>query len=111
MAEHAVPRGSITSAHIARTYRAPNKRTRRSETFAPAAVSVVDYFTVSSSAIESVGYDPKTMTLAIGFANGREYHYYDVPPEVVEELRAAPSAGRFVNEHIKTAGYQYARSR
>jgi len=71
----------------------------------------VEYFAVASSAIESMGYDHQAMTLAIEFTNGREYHYYGVPPAVVEQLRAAPSAGRFVNEHIKTAGYPYARIR
>ncbi len=75
------------------------------------AASIVEYFAVASSAIESVGYDPQAMTLAIAFTNGREYHYYGVPPDVIDQLRIAPSAGRFVNEHIKTAGYAYARIR
>jgi hypothetical protein len=50
----------------------------------------MEYFAVSSSTIQSVGYDAETMTLAVGFVNGTEYHYYGVPPEVVEQLRMAP---------------------
>ena len=71
----------------------------------------VEYFTVSSGTIQSVGYDAETMTLAVNFTHGTEYHYYGVPPEVVEQLRVAPSAGRFLNEQIKKAGYSYARVR
>jgi len=51
------------------------------------------------------------MTLAVVFLAGTEYHYYGVPSEVVEQLRTAPSAGRFLNEHVKNAGYSYARVR
>lgn len=71
----------------------------------------LEYFTVASSTIESVGYDQEALTLTIAFANGTEYQYYGVPPEVVEQLRVAPSAGRFLNENIKKAGYSYARVR
>jgi hypothetical protein len=29
------------------------------------------------------------------------YHYCDIPPEVVEELRTASSMGRYYNDRIK----------
>jgi KTSC domain-containing protein len=74
-------------------------------------VIAMEYFTVSSSTIQSVGYDSETMTLAVSFTHGTEYHYYGVPPDVIEQLRVAPSAGRFLNEQIKKAGYSYARVR
>jgi hypothetical protein len=51
------------------------------------------------------------MTLAVNFVNGTEYHYYAVPPEVAEQRRVAPSAGRFLNDNVKKAGYSYARVR
>jgi hypothetical protein len=71
----------------------------------------MEYFSVSSGTIQSVGYEAETMTLAVTFLNGTEYQYYGVPAEVVEQLRVAPSAGRFLNETIKKAGYSYARVR
>jgi hypothetical protein len=66
---------------------------------------------VSSGTIQSVGYDSETMTLAVSFSSGTEYHYYGIPSELVEQLRVAPSTGRFLNEYIKKAGYAYARVR
>jgi hypothetical protein len=72
---------------------------------------LMEYFSVSSSTIQSVGYEAETMTLAVSFNDGREYHYSGVPPEVIEQLRVAPSAGRFLNEQIKKAGYTYTRVR
>lgn len=71
----------------------------------------MEYFTVSSTNIQSVGYDPESMTLAVNFASGTEYHYYGVPADVVEQFRQAPSPGRFLNEQIKKAGYAFARVR
>ena len=71
----------------------------------------MEYFSVSSTTIQSVGYDADTMTLAVIFTAGTEYHYYGVPAEIVDQLRASPSAGRFLNESIKKAGYSYARVR
>ena len=71
----------------------------------------MEYFTVSSGTIQSAGYDAEAMTLAVIFTSGMEYHYYSVPLEIVEQFRAAPSAGRFLNENVKKAGYSYARVR
>jgi len=71
----------------------------------------IEYVTVASSTIESVGYDPESMTLAITFRDGREYHYYNVPASVFEGLRTASSPGRFLDTEIKKAGYGYARVR
>ncbi len=71
----------------------------------------MEYFSVSSTTIQSVGYDAETMTLAVTFMAGTEYHYYGVPSEIAEQLRVSPSAGRFLNESVKKAGYSYARVR
>jgi len=51
----------------------------------------MEYFAVSSSNIQSVGYDPETMTLAVIFVNGTEYQYYGVPPDVFEQEGAVGS--------------------
>lgn len=71
----------------------------------------MEYFNVSSTTIQSIGYDAEGLTLAVSFMNGTEYQYYGVPPEVVERLKVSPSAGRFLNEEVKKAGYAYARVR
>lgn len=56
---------------------------------------------VSSSAISSVGYDPKERVLELEFSSGGVYEYYEVPPEVYESLMSAESKGRFISEQIR----------
>ncbi|MFP5286802.1 MAG: KTSC domain-containing protein [Thermoanaerobaculia bacterium] len=57
--------------------------------------------TVSSSAISSVGYDPKSKTLELEFSSGGVYGYHEVPPEVYESLMSAESKGRFISQRIR----------
>lgn len=71
----------------------------------------MEYTSVSSSTIASVGYEPDTQTLAVSFHNGREYHYYSVPETVYEGLYTAPSPGRYFDSYVKKAGYTCARVR
>lgn len=54
-----------------------------------------------SSAIEQVAYSDSARTLSVWFNGGRLYVYADVPRAIYDELCAAPSAGRFVNQRIK----------
>jgi len=61
---------------------------------------------VDSSAVRSVGYDPKSLVLEIEYTNGSIYDYYDVPPEVYQEFCEADSMGAFVNFRIKP-NFQY----
>jgi len=56
---------------------------------------------VSSSAISSVGYDPKARTLELEFSSGGVYSYSGVPPKVYAALMSADSKGRFVSEQIR----------
>ena len=56
---------------------------------------------VESSAIEMVGYDPDSATLAITFTGGATYLYPGVPPDLYDQLMAADSKGTFVNTVIK----------
>ncbi|HYN19450.1 MAG TPA: KTSC domain-containing protein [Thermoanaerobaculia bacterium] len=56
---------------------------------------------VSSSAVSSVGYDPKSKTLEVEFDSGVVYDYHEVPPTVYESLLAAESIGRFVSRRIR----------
>ena len=56
-----------------------------------------------STAIERAGYDARRRELHVVFDGGRRYAYLDVPPETFEALKAADSAGAFVNLEIKPA--------
>ncbi|HVG08047.1 MAG TPA: KTSC domain-containing protein [Thermoanaerobaculia bacterium] len=56
---------------------------------------------VSSSAISSVGYDPKAKVLELEFSSGGVYDYYEVPRKVYTALMSAESKGRFVSEQIR----------
>jgi hypothetical protein len=63
---------------------------------------------VESTSVTSVGYDPRSATLEIEFANGGVYQYFAVPRATWNRLRAADSIGRFVNFTIKPH-HRYAR--
>jgi len=69
---------------------------------------MVSWNTVESSNIAMVGYDLASMELHVKFNSGAEYLYRDVPEAVFDELMAAPSKGRFLNERIK-GQYEYER--
>ena len=58
---------------------------------------------VQSTLIHSVRYDPLTGTLEIQFQDGNAYRFYEVEPEVYEELLDAPSKGRYFNDYIRDA--------
>ena len=56
---------------------------------------------VSSSAISSVGYDPKARVLEVEFSSGAVYDYYGVPPKVYASLMSAESKGQFLSRKIR----------
>lgn len=57
--------------------------------------------TVSSGNISEIGYDPANETLELMFHHGGVYQYYNVPNHVYEQLRRAPSIGKYFNSEIK----------
>lgn len=57
--------------------------------------------TGGSSAVRELAYNADKQELYITYAEGREYVYYGVPPEVYERFRSAQSLGQFVNKDIK----------
>lgn len=63
---------------------------------------------VSSSNIASVGYERASMTLEVEFRNGHIYQYLNVPEQTYVGLMSAPSAGRYLNLHVRDA-YRYSR--
>jgi hypothetical protein len=63
---------------------------------------------VRSSHVASVGYDPASRVLEIGFHSGSVYQYFGVPPDVYRAILSAPSVGRYVRQHVAYA-YPYVR--
>lgn len=59
-----------------------------------------------SSHITSAEWDNGILT--IGFRGGIQYEYYDVPSAVLQELMAAPSKGKFLQNEIRNK-YESAR--
>jgi hypothetical protein len=62
---------------------------------------------VSSSALRSVGYDAAARVLEIEFHNGDVYQYFEVPPEVYEELMASDSLGRYFHRKVRSGQFRY----
>ena len=56
---------------------------------------------LDSSALAWVRYLPEQRVLQVGLRTGRDYDYFDVPPESYSELLAAESKGRYYNHHIR----------
>lgn len=56
---------------------------------------------VTSSNIHSAGYDGVAGTLEVKFHESGVYQYFNVPRGIYERLMAAPSKGKFFDEHIK----------
>lgn len=63
---------------------------------------------VSSSNLQSVGYDAATKTLEIRFDSGGIYQYLNVPPSTHQGLMSAASKGTFFDAWIK---HRYATRR
>ncbi|QKT07315.1 KTSC domain-containing protein [Gordonia sp. X0973] len=63
---------------------------------------------VSSTNLNSVGYDEQSMTLEVEFKNGSLYQYFDVPAAAYQELVGASSVGRYFTQNIRNA-YRYSR--
>lgn len=66
---------------------------------------------VSSSNLESVGYDPETQILEIEFLNGGLYQYFNVPERIYNGLMAASSHGSYFDQYVKKGGYRYQKIR
>ena len=63
---------------------------------------------VESSNIHAVGYDATDKILKVRFNSGELYYYFEVPPELHEQLMLAPSIGKFFNQFVKKR-YAYGR--
>ena len=63
---------------------------------------------VSSSNIDSVGFDEASQTVCVRFLNGSLYVYKGVPNSEFDGLRSAPSVGSYLNRNFKNV-YPYER--
>lgn len=64
--------------------------------------------TPDSSTIAGFDYNKLTRVLTVEFRSGVRYNYYDVPEVLFENMRTAPSKGRFHAQNIKNV-FRYAR--
>ncbi len=64
--------------------------------------------TPESSNISGFGYDKTSYVLTVEFKNGSKYDYYDVPNQLYESMKVAPSKGQFLAHNIK-GNFRYAR--
>ena len=63
---------------------------------------------VASSNVEKIRYLFADKTLGVGFLNGAEYEYYDVPVQIFLDFWRTDSPGRFVWNRLRDR-YDYAR--
>lgn len=68
----------------------------------------MDRVAVTSTNVESLGYDSASETLEVEFKNGTVYQYFDVPERVYEELRDASSVGGYLATQVKGV-YRYSK--
>ncbi len=54
-----------------------------------------------SSWIQDFKYDAQTLQLTVTLKGGSEYVYWNLPPQIYEELVKAPSKGSFFAKNIK----------
>jgi hypothetical protein len=66
----------------------------------------VDSF--ESSTILRFGYDKEGRSLTVEFKKSGSYRYFDVPEQIFQQMKQAPSKGSFFTAHVKPA-YRYAR--
>jgi len=63
---------------------------------------------VTSTNIQSIGYDSNSQTLEVEFNSGTVYQYAGVPQDEYDGLMTAGSKGTYLNARIK-GRYPYAR--
>ena len=56
---------------------------------------------VRSRDIAVVGYDGEKQLLEVAFRTGGVYHYKQVSESLYRDLLAAPSIGKYFEEHVK----------
>lgn len=65
--------------------------------------------TPESSNIVRFGYDDGNRILKVEFRNGSVYDYFDIPDQVFNGMRNAPSKGQYLAQQVK-GNFRYARA-
>lgn len=63
---------------------------------------------VSSSNLDSIGYDSENKVLEVEFKHGGVYQYFGVPESVYDELMNASSHGVYFSANIRN-DYEYSK--
>ena len=71
-------------------------------------MSLPEMTPVSSSNIDSIGYDEQNQEVYVRFLNGSLYVYKGVPAHEYQNLLEAPSHGSYLNRNFKNV-YPYER--
>lgn len=71
-------------------------------------MSIPEMNPVSSSNIESIGYDEQNQEVYVRFLNNSLYVYKGVPEHEYQNLMDAPSQGSYLNRNYKNV-YPYER--
>lgn len=71
-------------------------------------MSLPEMLPVSSSTIESVGYNEQNQEVYVRFINGSTYVYKGVPDHEYENFRDSPSLGSYLHRNYKNV-YPYER--
>jgi hypothetical protein len=89
---------------LAARFELKDRRVRKGE-------AVPDMIPVYSSNLRSIGYDGKLRELFVSFKGGSLYKYYQVPPDIYEDLKytsdSGGSAGARFWDLIRIRGTQY----
>lgn len=67
----------------------------------PVHITPLPRVKVHSSNVASVGYDPATYTLDVGFKDGSAYRYHGVPQPVYDAFMNSHSKGTFLRSEIR----------
>jgi hypothetical protein len=61
----------------------------------------IEHHPLTSSMLTSAGFCPDRKCIEVKFTNGSLYQYHDCDQSLYDQLKAAKSAGAFVNQHLK----------
>ena len=64
---------------------------------------------VTSTDINSVGYDVDNQVLEVEFHKGGTYQYFNVTQNIYDDLMVSESKGKYFNLNIKKAGFAYSK--
>lgn len=61
----------------------------------------MEFFISNSSWIDRVEYDKDTFEMIMYTKSGKDYKFINVPNDIFEEFKSAPSHGQYYNAYIK----------